>query len=229
MSAISSVLTLQFRDKLGWIYVPLIILIMNFAINLTVSFFIPTEGNIYSIGVVLSIFIYFFIVGIIVVATSFPFAIGMSIRRVDYFFGTALTATISISAFTFLIVLMGQLENQLNGWGNELYFFHFPYLNDGTVLEQIGIFMILFLYLFFLGFMITSYVKRFGRRGVFIGSTAILLIGSVAVYLMHAYSLWTTIFDWIVGQTAIQIAYWHIPFLLIYVVASFLFLRRASV
>ncbi len=124
---------------------------------------------------------------------------------------------------------MGQLENQLNGWGNELYFFHFPYLNDGTVLEQIGIFMILFLYLFFLGFMITSYVKRFGRRGVFIGSTAILVIGSVAVYLMHAYSLWTNIFDWIGGQTAIQIAYWHIPFLLIYVVTSFLFLRKASV
>ena len=229
MSAISSVLTLQSRDKLGWIYIPLIIVIMNFVINLTVSFFIPNEGNSYSIGVVLSIFIYFFIVGIIVVATSFPFAIGMSIRRVDYFIGTALTALISISAFTLLIVLMGQLENQLNGWGNEHYFFHFPYLNDGTVLEQIGIFLILFLYLFFLGFMLTSFVKRFGRRGVFIGSTTILVIGSVAAYLMHAYSLWTNIFDWVGGLTAAQIAYWHIPFLLFYVLASFLFLRKASV
>ena len=187
---------------------------MTYAANLTVSFFISSEGDNYNIGGVLSIFMYFFVAGIIVVATSFPFAIGMSIRRVDYFIGTALMATISTSAFTLLIVLMGQLENLLNGWGNELYFFHFPYLNDGTVLEQIGVFMILFLYLFFLGFMITSYVKRFGRRGVFIGSTAISLIGTVAVYLIHAYSLWTNIFDWIFGQTAIQIAYWHIPFLL---------------
>ncbi len=96
MSAISSVLTLQSRDKLGWIYIPITILFMNFAINLTVSFFIPSEGDNYNIGGVLSIFMYFFIAGIIVVATSFPFAIGMSIRRVDYFIGTALMATISI-------------------------------------------------------------------------------------------------------------------------------------
>lgn len=229
MRAISSVLTLQSRDKLGWIYIPLTILLMSYAGNLTVSFLISSEVDNYNVGGVLSIFMYFFVAGIIVVATSFPFAIGMSIRRVDYFIGTALMATISTSAFTLLIVLVGQLENLLNGWGNERYFFHFPYLNDGTVLEQIATFMILFLYLFFLGFMITSYVKRFGRKGIFIGLTGFLLIGSVAVYLFHVYSLWNYIFDWLFGQTAAQIAYWHIPFLLFYVLASFLLLRRASV
>ena len=71
MSSISSVLTLQSRDKLGWIYIPLTILLFNLIINLTVSFFIPSEGNSYNFGAVLSIFIYFLIAGIIVVATSF--------------------------------------------------------------------------------------------------------------------------------------------------------------
>ena len=52
-------------------------------------------------------------------------------------------------------------------------------MNDGTFLEQFSLYMILFLNLFFLGFLIASFAKRFGGKGMFIGAMAFLLIGSI--------------------------------------------------
>ena len=110
----------------------------------------------------------------------------------------------------------------------DLHFFHFPYVNDGTVIEQFSMYLILFLHLFFLGFLIASFAKRFGGKGMFIASIAILLIGSVAIYLIHSFSLWSNIFSWFGGQTAVQIAYWLIPFVLFYLLVSFLLLRERA-
>jgi hypothetical protein len=228
MNRISGVLTLHYRDKWSWIYIPAIILFSSFAVNLIIGFLVPTQVAIYT-GGVSSIFIYLFVAGIIVVAKTFPFAVGMSIRRVDYFIGTVMIGAISSFVFSLLIFLMGQLENRSNGWGNRLHFFYFPYLNDGTLVEQFGIYMILFLHLFFLGFLIASFAKRFGRKGMFISTTAFLLIGSIIFYLIHFFELWGNIFSWFIDKTAIQISIWLLPFVLFYLLASFLLLRKTSV
>ena len=228
MNRISSVLTLHYRDKWTWFYIPAIILFSIFAVNLIVGFLVNSDEVVYT-GGASSIFIYLFVTGIIVVAKTFPFAIGMSMRRVDYFIGSAAAGAISSTLFAALILFMAQLENQSNGWGNRLHFFHFPYINDGTVMEQFALYVIFFLHFFSLGFLIASFAKRFGSKGMFIASTAILLIGSFAIYLIHSFELWGSIFSWFAGQTAVQIAYWLIPFVLFYLLASFLLLRRASV
>lgn len=228
MNPISTVLKLHYRDKLLWFYIPAIILFSSFAINLIVSFLVTSQEDFYTGGLA-SIFTYLLVQGIIVVAKTFPFAVGMSIRRTDYYIGTAAMGVISSAVFTLLIFLLGQLENQLNGWGNKLHFFYFPYINDGTFLEQLSIYLFLFLNFFSLGFLISSFVKRFGSKGVFIASTAILLIGSIAVYVMHSFSLWPKVFSWFGGQSAVQLAYWLIPFIIVYLLVSFLLLRRTSV
>jgi hypothetical protein len=228
MNRTSSVLTLHSRDKWSWIYVPALILFSSFAVNLIVGYSITSQEAFYTGGIT-SIFIYLFVAGIIVVTKTFPFAVGMSIRRFDYFIGTIAMGTIVSIAYTLLIFLMAQLENQLNGWGNSVHFFHFPYVNDGTFVEQLSLYMIFFLHLFFLGLLIGSYAKRFGGKGMLIASLAFVLISSVAVYLVSSYENWSSVFSWFAGQTAVQIAYWLIPFVLIYLVVSFLLLRRASV
>lgn len=228
MNRIASVLTLHYRDKWSWIYIPAIILFSSFAVNLIVSYLVPSQEAIYT-GGISSIFIYLFVAGIIVVAKTFAFAIGMSIRRIEYYIGSVAIGAISSVVFATLIFLMGQLENQLNGWGNNLHFFYFPYLNDGTLLEQFSIGLIVFLHCFFLGFLISSFAKHFGSKGMLISSMAFLLIGSIAVYLIHSFELWWNIFSWFAGKTAVQIAFWLIPFVLFYLLASFLLLRRTSV
>ena len=116
MNRISSVLTLHYRDKWSWFYIPSIILFSSFAVNLIVSFLVTSQGAFYTGGVT-SIFIYLFVAGIIVVTKTFPFAIGMSIRRVDYFTGSVVMGAIVSIVFATLIFLMAQLENQSNWLG----------------------------------------------------------------------------------------------------------------
>lgn len=228
MNRISNVLTLHYRDKWTWFYVPAIILFLIFSVNLIISSLVQHPESIYTGGASF-IFIYLFVTGIIVVTKTFPFAIGMSMRRVDYFIGSVAAGAISSTLFTSLIFLMGQLEIQSYGWGDRLHFFHFPYINDGTLLEQFSIYMILLLHFFYLGFLIASFAKRFGVKGMLISSIAFFLIGGIAIYVVQSLELWIDIFSWFSNQTAVQIAYWLIPFLLCYLLISFLLLRRANV
>ncbi|KMY48405.1 hypothetical protein [Peribacillus loiseleuriae] len=228
MNRISGVLKLHYRDKWSWIYIPAIILFFSFGVNLTVSFLVSNQEDLYT-GGISSVVIYIFVAGIIVVGKTFPFAIGMSIRRIDYFIGSVIIGTISSAFFTSLIFLFAQLEKQTNGWGTRLHFFYFPYVNDGTLLEQFILYMILFLNTFFLGFLISSYARRFGRKGMFLGAMVFLLIGSIVIFLLHHFEVWGSIFSWFASHTAVQIAYWLMPFTLLYLLGSYRMLRRAVI
>ena len=85
MNRISGVLKLHSRDKWSWIYIPAIILFSSFVVNLTVSYLFMNQEDMYTGGLT-SIVIYLFVAGIIVVGKTFPFAIGMSIRRNRLFY-----------------------------------------------------------------------------------------------------------------------------------------------
>ncbi|WHY88236.1 hypothetical protein QNH39_10530 [Neobacillus novalis] len=228
MKRISGVLKLHYRDKWGWIYIPAIILFSSFAINLIISFLMTNQKDLYT-GGVSSIFFYTFIAGIFLVAKSFSFAIGMSIRRIDYFIGSSLFGTISSTLIASLIFLLALLEKQTNGWGTRLHFFHLPYVNDGTLSEQFILYMIILLNLFFLGFLISSFARRFGGKGMFIFSLALLLIGSIFFFLISQYEVWGSIFSWFTSRTAVQIAYWLVPFTLLYLLGSYRMLRKAVI
>ena len=209
-------------------YIPAIILFSSFTVNLIISILVASKEAFYT-GGIFSIVGYILAAGIIVVVRTFPFAVGLSIRRADYFIGSVVMGFIVSIIFTTVIFLMGQLEVLTNGWGNNLHFFHLPYLNDGTLSEQFLVYLIILIHLFFSGFLISSFAKRFGGKGMFLLALVLFLLGSIAVYLIHNYGLWSVIFQWFSAHTALQLAYWLLAFVFIYLLASFLLLRKASV
>ncbi|WP_042375059.1 hypothetical protein, partial [Neobacillus jeddahensis] len=133
-----SVLKMHTRDKWIWLYIPFIILFSSFFVNYIVSF-ILTDTEVYT-GGASSIFIYLFVLGILVMAQTFPYALGMSVRRIDYFMGTSLMGLTSSFVMGIVLYILAQIEVYTAGWGSKLHFFHLPYLNDGTFLEQIIIY-----------------------------------------------------------------------------------------
>ncbi|MBD8004498.1 hypothetical protein [Bacillus norwichensis] len=225
---IQGVLNIHRKDRWGWLFIPSIILSSSFLINLIVSLLINNEEPFYT-GGVSSIFIYVLVLGILVVTQSFPFAIGMSVTRKAYFCGTALMGLIASFIIGTLLCILSFLENLTNGWGNRFHFFHFPYLNDGSFLEQLVMYIILFTYLFFVGFLIASFARRFGGKGMLLLILAFLLISSISVILLHQFQAWSHIFQWFLSQTAVELSYWLLPSILISTVLSFLLLRRASI
>lgn len=227
MNRIANVVALHYRDKWTWIYTPAILLISLFAVNLFISLLVPSDGKVYT-GGLSSPFVYLLIIGIVMIVKTFPFAVGMSIRRIDFFIGSVAMGAITSFILSILIVVMAQLEGR-NGWGDQLHFFNFPFINSGSLLDQFLIYMISFLFLFSIGIFIASFSKRFGGAGMLVGSLGTVLVGSVAVYLVHQLGLWRDIFSWFIGKTAVGIAFWLLPFIVIYLVFTFLFLRRANV
>lgn len=225
---IQGVLKMHSRDKWAWFLIPAIILFSVFLLNFIVSLLISSDEKMYT-GGVSYIFFYMLVMGIIVVVQTFPYAIGMSIRRTDYYFGTVVMGVSVNILYGIMLVILSVIENATDGWGGRIHFFHFPYLNDGTILEQFIVYISLLINLFFIGLLISSTARRFGAKGLLIAIISGLLILSVAALVVTYYGIWMDIFQWFAGFTAVQIAYWLILPTILYMMLSYVLLRRATV
>lgn len=226
MNRISNVMSMHLRDKFSWTLLPWIIVFSSFFVNYALSFIV--EEPIYT-GGISSIYIYLLVAGIVTPVQIFPFALGFSVRRTDFFFGTLATIfTISVGS-AIVLMLLSVVEHATGGWGTELHFFHLPYLNDGTAIEQLIISFSIFFHCYFIGFVISSVFRRFGRYGMFTLFIALGAILTVAAFLCTYYDLWGGIFDWFAHITAIKLALWLLLAAIVYALLSYLLLRRATV
>lgn len=215
------------KDKWTWFLIPNIVLFSVFLLNLFISMVIPSDEKFYT-GGVSYLFVYMFVMGIIVVAQTFPYLIGMSVRRTDYFTGTVIMGVMTNVFFAILLLVFSILENSTNGWGGRFHFFHFPYLNDGTILEQLLVYIIVFIHLFFLGFLISSFFKRFGGKGLLIAALITVLITSIGLVFIHYKGAWMDVFHWFANHTAAEISYWLIIPTIIYIGFSYTLLRKST-
>ncbi|SEG66020.1 hypothetical protein [Paenibacillus sp. UNC499MF] len=226
LQRLSGIMSIHYRNKVLWLYVPGGVLLGNFIVNYVVSR-LTGSVEIYTGGLA-SVFVCLFIGGILTAAQTFPFALGFSVRRTDYYKGTLLMFA-GVSVLTALLILLFSLLEVWTGdWGSSLHFFHLPYLSDGSVFEQFVIFLSLLLYNLSAGFGIGSFQRRFGGKGTFILMAALFLMITVTAFLCTANGWWSAIFAWIAGHTAVQLALWLFPFTLIFAAASYFLLRRAS-
>ncbi|MEC0245455.1 hypothetical protein P4H65_06565 [Paenibacillus chitinolyticus] len=226
LQRLSGIMSIHYRNKVLWLYVPGGILLGNFLVNYLVSRL--TGGVEIYTGGLASIFVCLFIGGILTAAQTFPFALGFSVRRTDYYKGTLfMFAGVSVLS-ALLVLLLSLLEIWTGNWGSNLHFFHLPYLSDGSILAQFIIFFSLLLYNLFAGFVIGSFQRKFGGKGTFILMVVLFLILTIVAFLCTANGWWGAIFSWIAGHTAVQLAIWLFPLTLIFAAASYLLLRRAS-
>ena len=91
MNRVLKVARMQFVNKYTFVWMPLIILSISFAMSLVIFALIPYDGAKYGGGSQAPIW-YFFALGIMALSYTFPFSQAMSITRRDFFFGTLLAA-----------------------------------------------------------------------------------------------------------------------------------------
>jgi hypothetical protein len=205
---------------------PLIVLFSSFFINLIIA--VLSDVPIYTGGVA-SVYLFMLITGLLTLRNTFSFAIGFSFRRKDYFFGTFLMVAFVSFSTTVLLALLSYVENNLtNAWGNELYFFHLPYLNDGNIVIQACVIFSLMFHLYYLGFSISSVHRRFGRYGMMILLIVSLVAGSLISAIITYFHWWQIIFTKVIAYSAFQLS-WGIGLLTIFfILVSYFMLRRAA-
>jgi len=228
MNRTMSVLRMHARDKVMWVYVPIFILCINFAVNLLISFLPIDSTPIYTGGIV-QLYVYMFVMGIITLPQSFPLALGLSVSRRNYFLGTTGIIILVSTALAFLLCITAQIEQQTDYWGGNLHFFTIPYLNDGTVFEQFCIYFILMINLYFVGLVISSVHRRYGNIGLFVLFTCFALVLGIGGFAFYYYQWWITLIDWLNHVSAFTISLWLIPFALCIAILSYLLLRKSTV
>lgn len=216
-------------SRLNWFILPWLIVLSSFAINIVISGFLNNGKDLYTGGVV-SIFFYMLVAVIVAVNATFPFALGFNIRRTDYFLGTSLVISLITLFDALLLWLLSIIEYYLtDNWWSGLHFFHLPYVNDGNLAEQFGVYLLVMLHVCFLAFMVISVFRRFGAPGMYTFFGIAGGVFSILTLVATQLNWWGYIFSWLGQQSAFGLALWLTPFTLIYALISYLLLRRSTV
>jgi len=227
MNAVRTVIKMH-TSTLTWFFLPSALLI-QFLSTLIVILMIRFFGGktpIYPGGLV-SICVLMFLLGIVSLNDTFSFALGWSCRRTDYVLGTTVMAVAVSAVAAVLWLLFSRLEIVTGGWGVELHYFHLPYLNDGSLIEQLCIYFVVIANMYFLGFVIGSIYRRFGRAGTLIFLLIVFLLMSIFSFVWTYLRWWGAFFHWFSQFTAFELALLLLPLTAFYLLVSYLLLRRA--
>ncbi len=135
---------------------------------------------------------------------------------------------VAVSAVAAVLwLLFSLLESVTGGWGVELHYFHLPYFNDGSLIEQFWVYFVVLANMYFLGFVISSIYQRFGRAGTLIFLLIVFLLLSLFSFVWTYLRWWGEFFHWFSQFTAFELALLLLPLTAFYLLVSYLLLRRA--
>lgn len=224
----SKILQLYFRDKFSYFYLPWIIVILSFLVNLVIGILLKNNEGIYSGGVI-SIYIYMFVIGITALSQMFHFSLGLNVRRTDFFNGTVQYFVLFSAIAAVALTILSVIELRTVNWGVNVYFFDLPYVNDGSLLEQWLTNFILMLDFIAAGLIISSVFRRFGKNGLYTLFIVLFLLLSIGIYLTTYYQWWVDIFQWVSRYTMFELTLWTLPGLIILFLLSYHLIRRSEV
>ncbi len=208
-------------------------------------------------GALATFYFVMLVTGIGAVIRAFPFAVGFGMRRRDYLLGTLAMGGAASAAWAILLGLLSLVEaNVIKNWVVGLHYFHLPFFSDGAPLRQFcwsyyhdaacaqsdpnyahggaplgqfWVFFVLLLFLYLLGVLLGSIYQRFGRTGEYSFFAVAFLLLSVFLLLSSYWSWWGAIFGWLAQQTAAGLAWWLVPLMALFALASYALLRKATV
>lgn len=229
MKPVVSVFKLHTRNTLMWLLMPWVVLLISLLINLLIGLLMEGKPPIYT-GGLSSIYVFVFIIGLLTIKDTFPFALGFGIRRLDYVLGTLLMLIVISLVSAFLLCVLSLIESDVTAyWGVNVHFFHLPYLSAGSWPEQFWVYFAPFVHLYLLGFAIGSIYRRFGSTGMWIfGCLALLLIGSVS-FLGTYLRWWSALLSWLSQFTAFELAIWAFVLAGVYALVAYTLLRKSTV
>ncbi|KZZ86169.1 hypothetical protein [Bacillus sp. SJS] len=228
MNPTAAVMKIHLRYKLTLLYLPWIISLSSLAINFLVAYLIQTEEGFYT-GGVMTIFVFMFVSGIVIPSQTFPFSLDLSLRRKDYFKGTISIFFLTSMVTAVLLSLFSIIESRVTaGWGFNIHFFSLLDVFSQNPFWQLWIFFVLLVYNFMFGFLIAGLYQRFGKNGLY-------LFFSILVLLLTGLSLVFTYFQWwapsfgYIADHPTAVSLWILLISLIFPVFAYLLLRRSSI
>jgi hypothetical protein len=240
-SRIIAVMRLHLVNRFSVLVLPWMILGFIFLVNLAIWWIIFTsvtdpadradasEGLQYS-GASFYIFVYMMVVGVQAIAMTFPFALGYSVTRRDFWLGTALNFVLLSAIYSAGMTILAQLEELTGGWGFGGRMFTALYFGGPDVawFERFFLFFVTFLFFFFVGAAVATIYQRwrvYGMVAFFAGLTVVVV---VAVGLLTFTQSWPAVGEWFADTGASGVVAWSLVPTAISALVGYLLLRRAT-
>ncbi|WP_431279832.1 hypothetical protein [Leifsonia poae] len=174
------------------------------------------------------IFVYMLIVGITVVSATFPFALGYSVTRRDFWFGASLTFLLLSVGYAIGFSVLSFIEEWTNGWGLGGHLFTSVYFSTGGFFTRFFVVFVMLLFVFFLGAASATLFMRWRMAGLLVAGAvlAIVIVGLVA--LVTFTQSWPAVGTWFADMGPVGVVAWLLVPTVISALAGFFVLRRAT-
>ncbi|WP_378147588.1 hypothetical protein ACFJGV_05955 [Cnuibacter sp. UC19_7] len=239
-SRILAVMRLQYINRMNVFVVPWIVLAFVLAINVAIWLIIfsnvaeadradAQEGMQWS-GASFYVFVYMAVIAAQAIVYTFPFALGFSTTRRDYYLGTVLAFVGLGALYAAAMTLLASIEQLTNGWGLGGIMFTAVYFGgpDAPFYVRFFVFLSLFLFCLFLGSTISAIWMRWRVYGmlVFGAAVAIVLLGLIALVTFSG--SWGRVGEWLATNGAVGTALWLLIPTVVAALAGYFILSRAT-
>jgi hypothetical protein len=238
LQRILNVTRLHLTNKFPMMVMPLLILGFIFMVNYLIWWLIAsvtdeegaanaTQGMQFS-GASTFIFIYMLVVAVQAVNLTFPFALGYSVTRRDFYLGSSLMFILLSGYYAAIMTIMAVIERATGGWGFGGGMFDVIYFRAENPLGQFVLFLLVFLFFFFVGAATASVYVRWRANGMYVfwAVLTFLVIGLVALTTFT--ENWAVVGEWFVANGAIGVALWSLLPTAIAALTGFALLRKAT-
>lgn len=193
LARILNVTRLHLTNRFPIMVLPLLILAFIFLVNYIIWWLLlgamdgpgglETLDGISFSGASSFIFIYMLVVAVQAVNLTFPFALGFSVTRRDFYLGSCVAFVLLSAYYAAIMTVMAVMERLTNGWGLGGSMFDVVYFREENPLLQFVLFLLIFLFFFFIGAATASVYVRWRANGmyVFFACLILLVVGAVAL------------------------------------------------
>lgn len=218
LARILNVTRLHLTNKFSIMVLPLLILAFIFLINYIIWWLLfgaldapsrlDVADGIQVSGASTFIFIYMLVVAVQAVNLTFPFALGYSVTRRDFYLGSCVAFVLLSAFYAAIMTVMAVLERLTNGWGLGGAMFDVVYFRAENPLLQFVLFLMIFLFFFFIGAATAAVYVRWRANGmyVFFASLTLIVIGLVA--LITFTGNWPSVGAWFIANGSMGVALW---------------------
>ncbi|SKA94733.1 hypothetical protein SAMN06295879_1982 [Agreia bicolorata] len=187
------------------------------------------DGITYS-GALFYIFVYMLVLGIQAVAYTFPFALGFSVTRRDFWLGSALTFIALSAVYSAGLTILAAIEVATDGWGLGGTMFASFYFGgaDASWIERFGLYFATYLFFYFVGAAIATIYQRWRNNGMLalFGTLGIVLIAGIA--LVSFTSSWPAVGAWFDTNGPSGVIAWSLAPTVVAAITGYFILRRAT-
>lgn len=234
---ILSVVRLQFTNPWTVIILPWLILVVILLLNMAIWWLIfanvpagdmadAQQGTQYS-GAIGYAFVYMMVVAVQAINGYFPFALGYSVTRRNYYLGTAL-AFVGLSVFYSLgLSIFALIEDATNGWWVGGTMFTAVYFGENP-LQRLFIYFTILMFFFFVGSAVAAVYVRWKALGMilFFTGLAFSIVGFFGIVTVT--NSWDAVGSWFLANGLVGTYAWTLVLTAFAALTGYLILQRAT-